>query len=325
MPGQVRSTDPRSQVIRLSTDALSADSRDPRVALIFNRVTVLVGCYEFIHNLIRSRFKTQVETPQSLVTVYDNDPEDPPEDAIWARVAVHHTGAETKTTGDPSNQVHRKRGFLLVELMAPLEAGDRELLQVADVIDAAFIDQTVTIIYGTPFEEVRGRQGRWWVVRVEVPWRHDDIAALNPAGGGFELPNFETLHNNIRSRFEAQVETPESVIVIYDNEPQKPPEDVTHIRMAVRPGTTFRAENGGAPGRNRYRTPGVFLATIMTPIELGDRTALRLADVINTAFRAVTAAGVTYQTPRVENRGRDEDGRWWRIAVTCPFYSDEIA
>lgn len=326
MPGQVRISDPRAQVVRLQTDATAPDSLDPRSQQIFSVITVAVvlGVYELVHNTLRQRFRTQVEIPQSLVTIYDNDPEKPPENAIWARFSVQHEGAMTKTTGG-QDQVHRKFGHALVKLMAPVEAGDQELLALADAVDAAFLGVTSTLIYGTPSIDIAGRDGRWWVVEVRAPWRHDDVAVPNPAGGGFDLPNFETLHNAVRTRFQDQVETPESVIVIYDNSPIKPPEDSMFVRMAVRPGVSFRAENGGAAGRNRFRTPGVLMATIFAPLEGGDRAMLQLADVINTAFRAITAAGVTYQTPRVTNRGRDEDGRFWRIAVTCPFYSDEIA
>tara|TARA_R110002096_G_C14661938_1_gene728448 strand:- start:42970 stop:43944 length:975 start_codon:yes stop_codon:yes gene_type:complete len=324
MPGQVRNLDRRSQTLRLSVDALSTDSQDPRSQLVFTKITVVVGCYEFVNNELRSKFETMIEVPESLLTIYDNSPVAPPENGVWARFTVEHENARTlNLTCSP--QTHRKEGSALIRLMASLEGGDRSLLQLADAIDTAFLGVTDQVVYGTTSMDVVGREGRWWVIEVRAPWHHDDVSIPTNTGGGFALPDFEALHNAVRTRFEAQVETPEGVIAIYDNSPVDPPENALSVRVAVRPGLSFRAENGGRDGCNRFRTPGVLMATILAPLETGDRDALRLVDVINTAFRAVTASGVTYQTPRVTNEGRDEDGRWWQIVVTCPFYSDDIA
>ena len=139
------------------------------------------------------------------------------------------------------------------------------------------------------------------------------------------MATFEGLHDAARLRFETLVETPEAVVVIYDNSPIDPPEDALHVRMKVRPGTAFRVENGGAPGQHRFRTPGILVSDLKKPLGKGEEDIMQLADVIAVAFRAVTAGGITYLTPSVETKGRQDDGRWWLVTVTCPFYSDEIA
>lgn len=131
----------------------------------------------------------------------------------------------------------------------------------------------------------------------------------------------------IRSRFKAQVETPQSLTakVQYDNAPLDPPDDGTAlwVRFAVVLGENRQIDIGGSGGTNGYRRVGVAYASIFAPIETGDAAALTLADIVAAAFRSVTAGGVTYRTPTIRPLGRQ--GAWWQINVECPFYADEHA
>lgn len=132
------------------------------------------------------------------------------------------------------------------------------------------------------------------------------------------MATFETLHNAIRSRFETQVETPQSITAVYDNGPDEHPDDALWVRWTVLPGASNQIELGANPS---YRTVGVAVAQIFQPIKQGDKAALELADVIVTTFRAVTDTGVKFLVPSVRVVGRD--GAWWQVNVTCPFQCDE--
>ncbi|MCP4660986.1 MAG: hypothetical protein GY856_36760 [bacterium] len=126
--------------------------------------------------------------------------------------------------------------------------------------------------------------------------------------------------NTIRSRFATQVETAESVAVLYDNEPQDPPDDEQWIRFSILDGRTNQAEMGG--NQTTYRTSGVAIAQIFAPMQAGDGAARELADVIVAAFRAVTVSGVVFRAPSVGPVGAE--GKWWQLNVSCDFYYDEL-
>jgi len=134
---------------------------------------------------------------------------------------------------------------------------------------------------------------------------------------------FEAVANTIRSRFEAQVAVAESLTTQYDN--QRLPDNVdvnsAWCRFAIKLGDGLLTEIGGS---KTHRYPGVAIAQLFVPIHHGDREGLRLADVIKTAFRAVTVSGVTFRTPSVNNLGLETEKKWWQINVSCPFYFNEI-
>lgn len=134
------------------------------------------------------------------------------------------------------------------------------------------------------------------------------------------MPNFETVANTCRDRFNTNVGVPESIYVHYDNAEFLDPGVTKFIRFKVLFGASSQVQ-AGTP--NTYRTIGVCLAQIFIPPHIGDREALRLADVIVPFFRCVTVSGVTFRTPSVEPIGRWDN--WWQIAVKCPFFVDENA
>jgi len=314
------STDPYS--MRLTPRGVT-ETTDPYVQLVDNVRVGGIGCYELLNNRLRNRFETLIEVPNNLATLYSNEPEQVPEDAVWARFEVVHEEQTTITSGNNGKHIYRKRGLARTTVFVPLQSGDNEALEVIDFVDVAFRDITDQIIYHTPRVLHVGQVERWYVTQIDCPWRFDEVRPPQIAGGGFDLPGFETLHNAVRTRFSTLVETPESVTTLYDNDPQQPPEDGLWVRWSVRPGESIRVENGGAPNTHRYRTPGIAVAQVFFPLQEGENIQLALIDVIVPAFRGVTAAGVTYQTPRVQQIGKD--GRWWQINVVVNFYADVIA
>lgn len=135
--------------------------------------------------------------------------------------------------------------------------------------------------------------------------------------------SFETLHNAIRSRFQTQVETPNSYLVQYDNAVQPDVKTAAAwIRFTVLPAGSEQVSLGSSAGNRRHRTVGAAIAQIFTTIEQGDKAALVIADKIVAAFQTVTASGVTYREPNVSVIGLSNS--WWQVNVTCPFYADTI-
>jgi len=128
------------------------------------------------------------------------------------------------------------------------------------------------------------------------------------------------LANAIRSRFKALVQDTQTVAVLYDNEPEDPPDDAQWIRLTILDGPTRQAEMGGA--QTTYRTTGLAVAQVFAPMDAGDGAARQLADVIVAAFRAVTVSGITFRAPSVGPVGAD--GKWWQLNVNCDFYYDEL-
>jgi hypothetical protein len=106
----------------------------------------------------------------------------------------------------------------------------------------------------------------------------------------------------------------------YDNDgAMVKPEGARWCRFSIRPGETLQVETGGT---SRYRTSGVAIAQIFEQIGQGDKDHLVIADAIKTAFRAVSASGVRFQTPYHEVIGRQGDE--WQVNVVIPFYVDEV-
>ena len=134
--------------------------------------------------------------------------------------------------------------------------------------------------------------------------------------------HFESLVNNIQKRFEAFDEFP----IVWDNAPDPRLEaDAdsgvnplrTWIRLTVLVGEANQTQLGTV---KVFRTVGVMTAQIFTILGIGNAEGYQIADRIADLFRSVSADGVVYRTPTVQNIGRTND--WWQINVSCPFYSD---
>lgn len=128
----------------------------------------------------------------------------------------------------------------------------------------------------------------------------------------------EVLHNRIRQRFSEQIQTPQSVTVLYDNAPFTPPDNARWVAWSIREATADQVELGSD---KRFRIRGTAIANIYVPIRDGDESALELADAIDAAFKSVTVSDVTYQTPTVNTIGLTGD--WWQVNVICPWFADQ--
>jgi len=106
----------------------------------------------------------------------------------------------------------------------------------------------------------------------------------------------------------------------YDNDGSfTRPKGAPWCRFTVLQGETAQVTAGGF---KRFRQPGVAIAQLFMPLGEGDKRGLELADAVKLAFRSVTAAGVIYRSPSVQNMGRQEGE--WQLNVSCPFFADDL-
>lgn len=133
---------------------------------------------------------------------------------------------------------------------------------------------------------------------------------------------FLQVANVIRTRYQSLIEQAQSLPTQYDNHNYTPPASPSKwARATVLPGES-RKVSIGTPGSDRFRTPGLFVVQVFTPIGQGDNQGLTLAEAIKEAFQSITVSGVVFQTPYIVNVGRDDS--WWQINVNCPYYADDI-
>jgi hypothetical protein len=127
-------------------------------------------------NTIRSRFKTQIADVYSLITQYDNQSLDLPDNEMCCRHAIDIHDSNQVSIGSPSSQRYRSEGMMMVQLFAPIGKGDGDLLELADAIDTAFSCITDS---GVTFKKAKPSKGRRsdnrWMVNVYCPFYADDI------------------------------------------------------------------------------------------------------------------------------------------------------
>lgn len=123
-----------------------------------------------------------------------------------------------------------------------------------------------------------------------------------------------------RSRFKTLIADVQSLPTHYDNQKFTVPENTRWCRLTVLPGDTEQADMG-TPAK-RWRTSGVVVAQLFSPLEQGDENILQLADLIAETFRGKTVAPAIFRSPSIVRVGRA--GPWWQVNVSCPWFADEI-
>lgn len=134
------------------------------------------------------------------------------------------------------------------------------------------------------------------------------------------MSNFADSAKTIRDRFKTLVATPKSLQVQYDNLPFTRPENALYVRFQVRYASSQRV-SVGAPGANRFRVTGIWIASIFDLIDNGEKVSVELADFMAGAFITLGSyQGVHFRAPEVFKVGRA--GKYWQTNVTCEWYSD---
>jgi hypothetical protein len=125
-----------------------------------------VSDWESAANIVRLRFHTNVATPSSLTTVYDNATHTQAEDQ-WARFTVL-PGLSDRTD---SVGTYTLPGLAIAQMFVPVGTGDADALALADTVYQEFraaVDAGVS--FQVPTVRSVGRSGEWWQVNVACPF-----------------------------------------------------------------------------------------------------------------------------------------------------------
>lgn len=143
----------------------------------------------------------------------------------------------------------------------------------------------------------------------------------------------------IRGRFKTLLETGgdggAALFTVYPNSGRVEPDTGPWANVAIRETTRDQATIG-APV-NRSRTFGTLFVDLFTDAASdssgnpGTKALTDIAERVRVAFQRVTltvsaAVTVTFRTPQLGAGGStgSRQGKWWRIQVACPFYSDDV-
>lgn len=132
------------------------------------------------------------------------------------------------------------------------------------------------------------------------------------------------IHDAIRSRFDTQVATPNSITILHDNQP---PTAITQqrYRLSISEDSSEQV-HVGASGARRYRIKGTAVLTLYAPASMGDNTMVGIMDDVLTAFRgvAISAQSILFRPePYPSGAPVRGDGYFMRTMV-IPFEADQF-
>jgi len=134
---------------------------------------------ESSHNAIRLRFNTEIASPESLTTIYDNEAEVPPlTSTMWCRLRIITGETELQSVGDVSSRLFRTVGIMYADLHSKYGSGDGYVLELADKIVEKFRCVTAGgIVFRSPSVMEEGiDQGGYWRVVVRCPFYYDILS-----------------------------------------------------------------------------------------------------------------------------------------------------
>ena len=124
----------------------------------------------------------------------------------------------------------------------------------------------------------------------------------------------------IRSRFQTQIGTGQSVAVVHDNGPEPASITASWCRFSV----SVESHEQATMGTIKYRMMGIATAQLFTPIAKGDGASINLADAVVAAFRGVRIASPQIRftpTPGIIGTADQEDA-WCIRTVQIPYVAD---
>jgi len=133
--------------------------------------------------------------------------------------------------------------------------------------------------------------------------------------------SYEDEHNALRTRLSD--EWGSTTPVQYGNQDFTPPSGESWIRLNVINTTAEQASFGDTT--NYYRHPGSVVINVFTPVLVGDKEALQLADQSANIFRnwSHNATKIRFlKPPSIKVIG--EEKPWYQINVVCPFIRDTL-
>ena len=136
---------------------------------------------ESVHNAIRSRFYSEVESAASLdnKVQYDNQkkPSAAGGDSLWVRFKVLPGDSAQVDTGSSSHR-YRSVGIAVAQIFAPVNTGTKSIATLTDTIKSAFRGVTASGVkyVDEPQEQNVGRSGKYWQHNVTIKWQADNTA-----------------------------------------------------------------------------------------------------------------------------------------------------
>lgn len=227
----------------------------------------------------------------------------------WARARVDFDEIQDAEYG--SGKVsYLVPGTLEIDIRTRLREGKKALLDQAEALAAALQFQEVSgVVYAAAsLRPAKDSGDDEFSAKLSIPFRSWDSAFPRAVGALPGGDDYSDAERAVRARFAAEIQ---GVAVSYDNLP--PTTGATWVRLAVNEQEGFDA--GGV-----RRTVGVMEASIHAPAFTGTKAALKLADRIVEAFRAVDVGGIVFDLPYLQ-RGRQVAGEWV-LPVFCPWSCD---
>jgi len=147
---------------------------------------------------------------------------------------------------------------------------------------------------------------------------NNDIFDINQAVVAAKLIVQGTLADEIAG---ASVSLKVPIPVIWQNDGFNVPiNNREYIQFTIIPAPRFLRSFGNL---NTYRTPGIAIANIFTPINFGTKLANELADIIATAFTAKSTGAVRFNTATQFPSAEDKGGAYYITPVHLPLQYDE--
>ena len=139
--------------------------------------------FEAMMNVIRGRFKSQIEDIESVPTQYDNAPFTRPTTGLWIRLSI--VNGESNQVDLGNVKTFRGVGLMVASIFAPIHTGDKASLALADKIATSFRSLN---IFGVRFRTPsinnvgegrqgnarEGRRGNLWQTNVVCPFQADN-------------------------------------------------------------------------------------------------------------------------------------------------------
>ena len=132
--------------------------------------------------------------------------------------------------------------------------------------------------------------------------------------------NWDVAFAAISTYFSSAVTIGLSLATQFDNGPMPMVgDDDTWVRLTTLPSSG--AQVGFGDG-GRFRTNGLVIVQVFTPIAQGDGTVLATATAIAKLFLNKAISPVQFRTPQIKVVGRSDN--FWQVNIEMPFYHDYL-
>jgi hypothetical protein len=130
--------------------------------------------------------------------------------------------------------------------------------------------------------------------------------------------SYESEHSQLRVRFNDQFS---SAPIAWPNVEFTPPVRSPWVRFNVLDADSFQTTIGATT--NNHRFVGIVVINIFVPLDVGNASALAMADVVAAIFRNWCGSTVRCRAASVKDLGPDGNG-WYQVNVVVPFQRDEL-